>query len=81
VVGTPLKDLDAIAREIIEAAGYGAYFTHSLGHGVGMEVHELPLVSARSTEVLQSGQVITIEPGIYIPGLGGVRLEEMVIVK
>lgn len=81
VVGTPLKDLDATARTIIDRAGYGEYFTHSLGHGVGMEVHELPHVSHRSTDVLQSGQVITIEPGIYIPGLGGVRLEEMVIVK
>ena len=81
VAGTPLKDLDAIAREIIEAAGYGVYFTHSLGHGVGMDVHELPHVSHRSTDVLQSGHVITIEPGIYIPGLGGVRLEEMVIVS
>jgi len=81
VAGTPLKDLDATARTIIEAAGYGEQFTHSLGHGVGMEVHELPHVSHRSTDVLQSGHVITIEPGIYISGLGGVRLEEMVIVK
>ncbi len=81
IAGTSLKDLDATARTIIDRAGYGEYFTHSLGHGVGMEVHELPHVSSRSTEVLQSGQVITIEPGIYIPGLGGVRLEEMVVVK
>lgn len=81
VAGIQLKDLDAVARTIIDAAGYGEHFTHSLGHGVGMEVHELPHVSSRSTEVLQSGHVITIEPGIYIPGLGGVRLEEMVIVK
>lgn len=81
VAGTPLKDLDATARTIIDAAGYGEHFTHSLGHGVGMEVHELPHVSHRSTDVLQSGHVITIEPGIYIAGLGGVRLEEMVIVK
>jgi Xaa-Pro aminopeptidase len=81
VAGTPLKDLDTVARNIIETAGYDAYFTHSLGHGVGMEVHELPHVSHRSIDVLQSGQVITIEPGIYIPGLGGIRLEEMILVK
>lgn len=81
VAGTPLKDLDTTAREIIESAGYGVYFTHSLGHGVGMEVHELPHISAKSEGILQTGHVITIEPGIYIPGLGGVRQEEMVIVK
>jgi Xaa-Pro aminopeptidase len=80
VEGTLLKDIDHAARQVIEKAGYGQYFTHSTGHGVGMEVHELPNVSYRSTAVLQKGHVITIEPGIYIPGIGGVRLEEMVIV-
>ena len=80
ITGMPLKDIDHAARQVIEKAGYGQYFTHSTGHGVGMEVHELPHVSYRSTAVLQKGHVITIEPGIYIPGIGGVRLEEMVII-
>lgn len=80
VEGESLKDVDYAARQVIEKAGYGQYFTHSTGHGVGMEVHELPHVSYRSTAVLQKGHVITIEPGIYIPGIGGVRLEEMIII-
>ncbi|MEI6326596.1 MAG: aminopeptidase P family protein [Candidatus Roizmanbacteria bacterium] len=79
IVGTPLKSIDGAARQVIEKAGYGMYFTHSTGHGVGMEVHELPYVSYRSTSKLQIGHVITVEPGVYIPGLGGVRLEEMVV--
>lgn len=79
ITGMPLKDIDHAARQVIEKAGYGQYFTHSTGHGVGMEVHELPHVSYRSTAVLQKGHIITIEPGIYIPGVGGVRLEEMII--
>jgi Xaa-Pro aminopeptidase len=79
ILGMPLKDVDHAARQVIEKAGYGQYFTHSTGHGVGMEVHELPHVSYRSTAVLQKGHVITIEPGVYIPEVGGVRLEEMII--
>jgi Xaa-Pro aminopeptidase len=81
-VGPGMKgaELDQAARKVISAAGYGEYFTHSLGHGVGLEVHEGPRVSARSTDTLAPGMVVTIEPGIYLPGWGGVRIEDMVLV-
>ena len=76
--GRALKDLDEIARRHIAEAGYGDYFGHGLGHGVGLEVHEFPTVSPRSDETAREGMVFTIEPGIYIPDLGGVRIEDMV---
>lgn len=72
--------LDAIAREHISNAGYGECFGHSLGHGVGMEIHEYPNASPLSTTIIRSGNVITIEPGIYLPGKFGVRIEDFVIV-
>lgn len=78
--GVPLLELDRIAREYIAAQGYGAFFGHGLGHGVGLEVHEPPVVSPRSTLTAESGMVFTVEPGIYVPGLGGVRIEDMVLV-
>lgn len=78
--GVALKELDQIAREHINARGYGDYFGHGLGHGVGLEVHEAPTVSPRSTVFAEEGMVVTIEPGIYIPGVGGVRIEDMVLV-
>ena len=71
-------DLDFIARNFIKEAGYGDYFGHGLGHGVGLATHEGPRISPRNPVTLKPGNVITIEPGIYIPGKGGVRLEEMV---
>jgi Xaa-Pro aminopeptidase len=74
------KEVDAIARNYIKEHGYGEYFGHSTGHGLGMEVHEKPLVSTRGEEALVPGMVITIEPGIYIPDLGGVRIEDDLIV-
>lgn len=77
--GVPLVDLDRIARGHIESAGYGAYFGHGLGHGVGLEIHEAPTVSARSRAVAREGMVFTIEPGIYLPGRGGVRIEDTVV--
>jgi Xaa-Pro aminopeptidase len=77
--GLPLVDLDRIAREEIAAAGYGEFFGHGLGHGVGLEVHEAPTVSPRSRSAIQPGMVFTIEPGIYLPDLGGVRIEDMVL--
>lgn len=72
-------ELDAVARKIIEDAGYGKYFGHGLGHGVGMEIHELPRASKLYKKVLNEGEVVTIEPGIYIPGKFGVRLEDMIL--
>ncbi len=70
----------AIARELIAAAGHGERFGHGLGHGVGLEVHEEPRVSQRSEDVLAAGEVVTIEPGIYLPGELGVRIEDLVVV-
>ena len=73
-------ELDKIARDIIAEAGYGECFGHSLGHGVGIDIHEEPRVSSRSNDVLEPGHIITIEPGIYVPGLGGVRIENTCVV-
>ncbi len=79
--GALAKDVDRAARKIISDEGYGRYFGHSLGHGVGLAVHEQPRVSVRNRRKLKAGMVITIEPGIYLPGWGGVRLENMVVVR
>jgi Xaa-Pro aminopeptidase len=73
-------DADATARDRIEAAGYGANFGHGLGHGVGLDVHEAPRLSRESSDTLASGNVVTVEPGIYLEGLGGIRIEDLVIV-
>jgi Xaa-Pro aminopeptidase len=74
------REVDAVARKVIADAGYGDYFGHGLGHGIGLQVHEAPAVRPNSDAVLQSGMVITIEPGIYLPGWGGVRIEDDVLV-
>lgn len=78
--GKKLFDVDAVARDYIKEAGYGDCFGHGTGHGVGLQVHESPRVSFRSTEIAEPGNVVTIEPGIYLPGKGGVRIEDMVLV-
>jgi len=78
--GARAEDVDAVARERIAAAGHGERFGHGLGHGVGLEVHEEPRVSQRSEDVLAGGEVVTIEPGIYLPGELGVRIEDLVVV-
>jgi Xaa-Pro aminopeptidase len=78
--GARAADVDAVARGHIEAAGYGEDFGHSLGHGVGLEPHELPVLAPRSAEVLQAGMVVTVEPGIYRERTGGVRIEDTVLV-
>ncbi len=74
------REVDAVAREIITAAGHGEHFGHGLGHGVGAEVHEGPRLSQRSTSTLAAGQVVTVEPGVYVPGAVGVRIEDLAIV-
>jgi len=73
-------DADAAARDKIEAAGLGEHFGHGLGHGVGLEVHEAPRLSRESSDTLAAGNVATVEPGVYLPGLGGIRIEDLVVV-
>ena len=74
-------EADRIARDVIEAAGFGENFGHGLGHGVGVEIHEAPRLSTESSDTLEVGNVITIEPGIYLPGVGGVRIEDLAVVR
>ena len=78
--GVAGRDADAASREPIEAAGLGWAYGHGLGHGVGIEVHEAPVLRPESKDVLEPGNVVTVEPGIYLPGEGGVRIEDLVIV-
>jgi Xaa-Pro aminopeptidase len=79
-VGVTGEAADAAARELIVAAGFGEAFNHSLGHGLGLEVHEWPRLGRKVTEPLRAGMVVTVEPGIYLPGVGGVRIEDDVLV-
>ena len=79
-VGKPIKEVDMIVRGYIEEAGYGDFFRHGTGHGVGIAVHEAPAINSTGEGLLEEGMVITIEPGIYIPNLGGVRLEDMLLI-
>ena len=78
--GITVGEVDSAARKVLQKAGLGRYFTHSTGHGVGLEIHESPRVAQGQPEVLQSGMVITIEPGVYFPGKWGIRIEDMVAV-
>jgi Xaa-Pro aminopeptidase len=78
--GVPCKDVDRAAREVLEQHGYGERFIHSTGHGVGLEIHEGPTLAPTSEGVLEAGHVVTIEPGVYLPGVGGVRVEDFVVV-
>ena len=78
--GVPLKDIDRAARSVIEEAGYGPYFTHRLGHGCGLALHEPPDVSSASEDIAEPGMCFSVEPGIYLPGEFGVRIEDLVIV-
>lgn len=78
--GATCKGVDAAARDYIKLCGYGENFPHATGHGLGLEIHEAPRISFKSDEVLRAGIVVTIEPGIYVQGLGGVRIEEDILV-
>lgn len=78
--GVEAREIDQAARQYIAKSGLGAFFGHALGHGIGREVHEAPSISSNSKDTLKEGMVFTIEPGVYIPGLGGVRVEDMVLV-
>lgn len=78
--GVTGKSVDSTAREIIKKEGYGEYFGHGLGHGVGLAIHEEPRLSLLGETILETGMVVTDEPGIYIPDFGGVRIEDLVLV-
>ena len=78
--GVSCADVDAVCREVISDAGWGEAFLHSTGHGVGLDIHEAPSLSSRSDEVLAAGEIVTVEPGIYLAGSGGVRIEDTVFV-
>lgn len=79
-IGAVASDVDLAGRKVIEEAGYGEYFIHSTGHGVGVDIHELPIIGTRSKTILEKNMVFSIEPGIYIPGKFGVRIEDVVAV-
>ncbi|MDD7937590.1 Xaa-Pro peptidase family protein [Actinomycetospora lutea] len=78
--GTATRDVDAAARDVITAAGFGEQFVHGLGHGVGLVIHEAPAVSATATATLEAGMTVTVEPGVYLAGRGGVRIEDTLVV-
>ena len=79
--GVIAKELDLVAREVIANHGFGQNFSHGLGHGVGLDVHEMPMVVPSSDHILEEGMIFTVEPGIYLPGWGGVRIEDMVLLE
>ncbi|SDN70796.1 M24 family metallopeptidase [Allokutzneria albata] len=80
-VGTKVSDVDAAARAVIEAAGHGDHFLHGLGHGVGLQVHEAPALSKVGVGTLAAGMAVTVEPGVYLAGRGGVRIEDTLVVR
>ena len=80
-VGVKASEIDKAGRDVIEKAGFGQYFIHSTGHGVGLDIHELPVIGARSQDIIEENMVFTVEPGIYLPGEFGVRIEDTVIAR
>ncbi|TLM98112.1 M24 family metallopeptidase, partial [bacterium] len=78
--GVEAQSVDRVAREIIEAAGYGQFFIHRTGHGIGLEIHEEPYIVAGNSMKLEDGMTFSIEPGIYVPGQYGVRIEDIVVI-
>ncbi len=80
IAGATFGSVDQAAREVIAAAGFGPYFMHRVGHGLGMDTHEYPSLHGLNTDVIENGNVFTVEPGIYVPGLGGVRIEDDVLI-
>jgi Xaa-Pro aminopeptidase len=78
--GAEMAEIDRVAREYIAAQGYGGYFTHNLGHGFGLEIHEAPHISGREASAIKPGMTFTVEPGIYLPGKFGIRIEDMVLI-
>ena len=80
-VGVRASDIDKAARDVIEKAGYGDFFIHSTGHGVGLDIHELPVISSRSEAIIEENMVFTIEPGIYLPNAFGVRIEDTIVAR
>ena len=78
--GVAAKDVDAVCRRVIDEAGWAERFEHGTGHGVGLDIHEAPTVSPLGTAILAPGMIVTVEPGVYLPGTGGVRIEDTLVV-
>jgi Xaa-Pro aminopeptidase len=79
-VGVAVSEVDTAARKVLQMNGLAKRFTHSTGHGVGLEIHEAPRIASGQSETLRAGMVITVEPGVYVAGRGGVRIEDVVVV-